>query len=291
MKNLLVKVSAIALFVSGQGIIPVLADDQVEGKAAVPTRGDGAVGESEIYRASEVIGLPVKDDGGQEVGKIKDLVINGGSSEVLYAVVAMNEAEEKDTVYVMPWTVFQPSFGDANVIQFTTLTIPQTVWVKAPYFQWNRWRQAPYTQWGPRVNEYYSQQSQIGVRGLNRGTNVRVNKPALRDDNDDDRDPQSERRRSDDARPNNSDSDRNRNEASKNNPDRRTDKPTSNDADRPTPERSKPAPDAKNTDRPGADAPRTNTPKPPAPRGNAPAEPKKPAPVPNEPKPNTPNPK
>ena len=130
------------------------------------------------------MGLPVKNDQEQEIGKIKDLVINGSTREVLYAVVGMNEGKEKDAVYVMPWTEFRPSFGQGNAIQYTVLTIPQTVWMQAPYWTNSQWRQTPYSQWSTRVNKYYEAHIQTNTASNSKSSSVTTNKPVLNPDED-----------------------------------------------------------------------------------------------------------
>jgi len=167
-------VTAVAIL-AGSASLVAIADDR-ETTAPVPSQAN-ANPDSEVYRASEVIGLTVNDDSGQKVGQIKDLVINGASREVLYAVVALNQAKEKDVVYVMPWSIFQPSFGRGQVLQYTVINVPQTVWIQAPYWTQGDWRQASFNQWAPRVDKYFA--NHVQATSSNRASTYRVNKPAL----------------------------------------------------------------------------------------------------------------
>ena len=159
--------------------------------APVPTRANENDPDSQIYRASDIMGLPVKNDQKQEIGKIKDLVINGSTREVLYAVVGMTEGKEKDAVYVMPWTEFQPSFGQGNAIQYTVLMIPQTVWMQAPYWTNSQWRQTPYSQWSPRVNEYYEAHVHTNTANNSKSSSVTTSKPVLNPDEEKNKTPSS----------------------------------------------------------------------------------------------------
>lgn len=168
-------------FVAGSVNFSANCDDR-ESAAPVPKQAN-ANPESEVYRASEVIGQTVNDDQGQQIGQIKDLVINGASREVLYAVVALDEAKEKDTVYIMPWSVFQPSFNQRSSLQYFALNVPQSVWIQAPYWSVNQWRQAPFTQWAPRVDQYYAKHFQVNS---NRASTIQTNKPVLKDERDKD---------------------------------------------------------------------------------------------------------
>ncbi|WP_010583382.1 PRC-barrel domain-containing protein [Schlesneria paludicola] len=184
MNRLFFKVGSMALLVTGLTALPQTTQGQ-ETSVPVPARANENDPNSEIYRASDIMGLPIKNDQDQEIGKIKDLVINGSTREVLYAVVGMNDAKEKDAVYVMPWTAFQPSFGQGNAIQYTVLTIPQTVWIQAPFWTSSQWRQMPYAQWSPRVNQYYESHIHTNTASNSKSTTVRTNKPVLKHDDED----------------------------------------------------------------------------------------------------------
>jgi len=263
------------------GIFNVTVDaaEEREGTAAVPKQAN-ANPESEVYRASEVIGLTVNDDKDQEVGQIKDLVINGASREVLYAVVALNEGKEKDAVYVMPWSVFQPHFGQGSALQYTVLTVPQTVWIQAPYWPMAQWRQASFTQWGPRVDQYFAKH--VHVNSTNRNSTIQTNKPVLKDDQrPDSTSPKTKTEgRSNDSNPRkpaeNNDSSTDKPKAKNNEPAKKSEKPDNEPA--------------KKSEKPGnkpAEPPAAKTPQLPAPKNPDPVDPK-PAPRTEKPAPKNP---
>jgi len=290
---------AFVVLLSGLTVLPLQADES-ETKGAVPTRADANDPNSEVYRLTDVLNKPVKDDDGAEVGRIKDLVVDGRSREVLYAVVAMNDAKQKDAVYVMPWTVFRPYYGQ-NAFQYTVLTLPQSVWIQAPFYSWNQWGTIPFAQWGPRVNNYYSTHITQNTSNNSKTQNVRTNKPPL-NDNDGDK-PKASPSKSDGAG-------------------RNADKPSNNDGRKVAPKaKADPEPKAKSEPEPKAKAepePKTKTapepkaktepepktaegntpqpvipPKAPVPKTADPVIPKNPtpAPSPREPKTTAPNPK
>ena len=253
MKSFLVSASVMAMLMAGLATqSPSAGEDEVKG--AVPARTDANNPDSAVYRASDIMNMPVKNDAGAEVGHIKDLVINGESREVLYAVVAMNDAKEKDSLYVMPWQVFQPYYGQGNALQYTVLTLPQSVWLQAPFYSATQWRSVGYSQWGPRVNTYYSTHINQRVNVNGRSTNVRAAKPVINDS--DLKDPSRK-----------TDADKKDKPAPKNDSDKDAPPPKTAPTPNPVP---KPAPNPT-----------------PAPKGEAPASPKTPAvkdPVPNTPK-------
>ena len=282
MARFIFKVSSTALLLTGLTALPAQVTAQ-ETAAPVPTRSNENDPNSEVYRASDVIGLPVKNDEDQEIGKIKDLVINGSSREVLYAVVGMNDAKEKDAVYVMPWTVFQPSYGQGSALQYTILTVPQNVWMQAPYWTNTQWRQAPYSQWSPKVNQYYEKHVQTNTASNSKSTTVRTNKPVLKDGkHEDDKNTSSPSNEKPSVQPKQDDKPQPKPEANK---------PT--DESKPKPNSSpKPNIEPKAAAKPAAkavEAPAAKTPKLPAPKNPDPAGPE--TPKPQTPKAPAPTPK
>ena len=275
MRRFVSSLAAVAILAASSNY-GVFAADEQEGTAAVPTRSNANDPSSEVYRASEVIGLPVNDDGGQKIGQIKDLVINGSSREVLYAVVAMNEGKEKDVVYVMPWTAFQLNFNQQQAIQYTVLTVPQNIWLQAPYWPMADWRRAQYSAWAPRVDQYFA--NHIHVSAKNRNSTFQANKPELQGDR---KNPNPAEKRTDNQ-PKNSN-----NKPQAGNP-LPAEKPNVDPKPAPKPEAPKnnPKPDLKESAAAGDKAPKL-----PAPKIPDPAEAAKPAPAPREPRPLAPLPK
>lgn len=167
MRLFLTTALGLVLSVAGWCLSQAQADDEVKGP--VPSRANSDDPTSEVYRATAVIGMPVTDDAGNEIGHIKDLVINGNTREVLFAVLSMNDGKERGVVYIMPWTIFQPVYGRAQALQTVTLLVPQSVWVQAPTFNVNQWQTTSVTVWAPRVNTYYSKYvTTSGRRGARR---------------------------------------------------------------------------------------------------------------------------
>jgi hypothetical protein len=157
-------------------ISPALAQNEAQGP--VPARTNPNDPGSEVYRATNVIGMPVRDKAGNEVGHIKDLVINGQTREVLFAVLEMNGAPEGDVVYVMPWTVFQPFYGQAQTVQYVVLGLPPNVIVQGPRFRWTQWQQIPFTTWAPQVNAYFARVAPAAV-GVGVGAGVGVGRNGI----------------------------------------------------------------------------------------------------------------
>lgn len=283
MKRMLLQLSSVGLLLACVQATPLYSAD--EGTAPVPSRANADDPNSEVYRASDVMNMPVKDEDGNEVGKIKDFVINGESREVLYAVVAMNDGKEKDALYVMPWTAFQPNYAQqGTVLQYTVLTVPQSVWIQAPFYSANQWRTTPYSQWGPKVNNYYSQH--VTVNNNSRRGTVSANKPSLKDDKNkdaDDKADKSEKPRRDGDKPQREERDKSGN---KDNADKAPapKQPAKNvepkAADKPAPKPQEPQPKAEKPKENDAKIPAPKTPDPAGPNSQNKPAPKNPLPNP-----------
>ena len=273
MKRFLVSASVMATLMAGLATQPLRAAED-EAKGAVPARTDANNPDSAVYRASDIMNMPVKNDDGTEVGHIKDLVINGESREVLYAVVAMNDAKEKDALYVMPWQVFQPYYGQGNALQYTVLSLPQSAWLQAPFYSPTQWRSANYSQWAPRVNNYYASHIRQGATGA-RSTNVKASKPVINDD--DVKDSTKKTDRSDKK------SDTDKKNDDKNNSDKKKDSDEKNDKPAPKSDADKDSPAPKTAPNPNP-APKTAPNPTPAPKADLPKGPAVNPPAPGAPR-------
>lgn len=284
MRKLFVTITSSAFLIAGMSLIAVRAQD-TEVKGPVPNRADASNPQSEVYRASDVMNMPVKDENGAEIGHIKDLVINGESREVLYAVVSMNNAKEKDAFYVMPWTVFQPAFGRGDAIQYTVLTVPQNIWIQAPFYTSAQWRTVAFADWGPKVHNYYEQHIHTNANSTTRSKTYNVNKPGLnREDNKGSRDDKQGAPAKDTDKPKprdnqNSDADKPK---PRNNPSNDADQPKPRPKTEPQQPNDKPSPKGNDSANDSAKpAPKEAGPKQPDPAPKSPApEPKSPAPNP-----------
>lgn len=145
------------------GLLLATAEAQ---QATAPAPARGGATNSEVYRVSDILGMPVKNEEGQVIGKIKDLVVDGATQEVLYAVL---DAEGQQNVFVMPWNVFQPVYGAPQAVQYTTILVPRSVWIGGPSYGWSQWRSMPYSSWGPQVNTYFENHAPDAGRGKSGG--------------------------------------------------------------------------------------------------------------------------
>lgn len=168
-----------------------------EGEDAIPAKpGDGpgqddAQGEEEgFYRASEVLGSTVRGEGGEELGTIRDLMIDRESQTISHFILdednqaaprertretrqapaatveTRREIDAQSSVRVVPWSVARPQFTQQERI--VNVPLNQQRWQQAPTYTWQEIQAGPRAGWYNDVNRFYGVQPGpgVGVRGL-----------------------------------------------------------------------------------------------------------------------------
>lgn len=129
---------------------------QVEAKAQVV---QPQVDEMGFYRTSELIGMPVRAQDGQELGQIQDLMVDSRTQQIRYFVLSTGEKVTANSkLRVMPWTIARPQFAQENrhvVVQMEPERLRQ-----APVFtQQQIW--APQPVWVEDVNRFYGVRQRV----------------------------------------------------------------------------------------------------------------------------------
>lgn len=129
------------------------------GENAVPARpGDGPQREGAndgYYRASELIGTSVRGEGGQELGKIEDLLIEQRDQRISHFILSGQETAQ-GSVRVIPWSVAQPRItGEERAVM---VPIPAQRFQEAPSYSWREIQAGPRGAWYNDVNTFYGVQ-------------------------------------------------------------------------------------------------------------------------------------
>lgn len=56
-----------------------------------------------FIESDRIEGIPVYSEGGQQIGKIKRLIIDKASGRIAYIVITLQSLDMKDVPYVIPW--------------------------------------------------------------------------------------------------------------------------------------------------------------------------------------------
>ncbi len=125
----------------------------------VPTGTSAQADSDATFMTSDFMGLIVKDKADQNLGEVKDLVINA-QGEVLYLAVLPERAREEDGLVFLPFAALNLDGHKDHKITYVTTVITRDRFVEAPVFT----RQRFYASGGPapvfaQVNRFF------GVRG------------------------------------------------------------------------------------------------------------------------------
>lgn len=204
-----------------------------------PQRSTDPVG---FYRANDVIGMTVRGNNGEDLGKIQDIVIDSRSGEVQYFLLDPVSTVKVDGVLVMPWTYVVREFQARPQVEYITVDLPRERLVRAPVIQQTQlrsFRTAAPVRIFQQVDQFYGITRNVLRPNLD-GRDGRRDRGNRRGDRDSERGDQrrdDDRNRSDRSRPGDSPSDRD-----STNP---TDRPQNSDGDSRRGSRSRTEADAK----------------------------------------------
>lgn len=108
----------------------------------------------EVSRASKIIGTAVKDTYGENLGDIKDLVLDPESGHIVYAVVSFGGVLGMgDKLFALPWKTLHWNHDKENYV----LDVDKAVLKKAPGFDKNHWPDSSnkWDQLREELNQFY----------------------------------------------------------------------------------------------------------------------------------------
>ncbi|MGD9632750.1 MAG: PRC-barrel domain-containing protein [Pirellulales bacterium] len=125
------------------------------------------LGQKRIVRASELIGLNVKNNADETVGEINDIVIDPNDGRVRYVALSVGGfLGIADQLFAIPWASFEcRREGDQHVV---VLNVDKETLKKAKGFNEEHWPDMANPQWQTENDRFY---------GTPRSTDVRANRP------------------------------------------------------------------------------------------------------------------
>jgi sporulation protein YlmC with PRC-barrel domain len=116
------------------------------GKAA----GSGA----EVISAATVIGIPVVDAQGEDLGRIEEVMIDLESGQVGYAILDLGGSlGVSERLFAIPWKLLQ---FDSEQMRLH-IDVEAEKLRQAPGFDKNNWPRMGDRQWGREIHLYYGQ--------------------------------------------------------------------------------------------------------------------------------------
>ena len=107
-------------------------------------------------RASEIIGMEVRNNENEKLGKVEDLIVNLGSGHVGYAILSMGGVLGiGDKLVLVPANEFAYALSEKKLI----LNTSKDVLKNAPRFEKGKWPDLNDPQWDAEAHAYYKDKS------------------------------------------------------------------------------------------------------------------------------------
>ncbi|HKO88432.1 MAG TPA: PRC-barrel domain-containing protein [Burkholderiales bacterium] len=115
------------------------------------------------HRASKIIGTDVLNRQGEDLGDIKELVLDPGSGDISYAVISFGGVMGMgDKLFAVPWKALKLDTTKNNFV----LDVDRERLKSAPAFDVDRWPDMANAQWNNDVHAYYGQRYEGNRIGL-----------------------------------------------------------------------------------------------------------------------------
>ncbi len=114
------------------------------------------------HRASKIIGTDVRSADGEEIGDIKEIVIDPRSGNVAYAVVSFGGVlGVGDKLFAVPWKALKLDNKDNSFV----LNVAKERLRDAPGFDPDRWPDMANVQWNTDIHKFYGQRYDANASG------------------------------------------------------------------------------------------------------------------------------
>lgn len=136
-------------------------------------RGETAQPQSQLYKASELLGLAVRGENDTELGDVQDLLINSETQEVQFATLRGGPLAQLDgKATVIPWMLTDVHARPGAEQRFISVSLTEDRLKTAPQINVAEAELTPNADWTTQVNQFFA--TEIQQR--------RVARPDLRED-------------------------------------------------------------------------------------------------------------
>ena len=151
-----------ALFANPLSVSRVNAADRpAETKAVDSRKAGGSDAWEKTHRATKIIGTDVRNAQGDDLGDIKEIILNPNGGSIAYVIVSMGGVMGVgDKLYAVPWKALKL---DTTRNEFI-LNADKSRLKNAPSFDANRWPDMANDQWNSEVHRYYGQRYEASGR-------------------------------------------------------------------------------------------------------------------------------
>jgi sporulation protein YlmC with PRC-barrel domain len=107
-----------------------------------------------VFRASNLTGMNVKNPKGEDLGEIKELVIDVDSGKVAYAALSVGGVLGiGDKLFAVPWKALTLKHGEDD--QYFVLAVDKEKFKTAKGFDQNHWPDVANQQWAAENEKFY----------------------------------------------------------------------------------------------------------------------------------------
>jgi sporulation protein YlmC with PRC-barrel domain len=125
-----------------------IAETQRAKKAGEQTKAET------VFRVSKLSGMDVKNPNGQDLGEIKDLVIDVNSGKVVYGALSVGGVLGiGDKLFAVPWKAFTLKHSEDD--QHLVLAVEKETFKTAKGFDQDHWPDVANQQWAAENDKFY----------------------------------------------------------------------------------------------------------------------------------------
>jgi sporulation protein YlmC with PRC-barrel domain len=136
-------------------LLAVAADGIADG----PKTPTGKVGAAKSFRASQLIGLAVKNSENDTLGSVEDIVMDVESGKVAYVALSFGGVLGiGDKLFAVPYRQLEFMHGQEEM--YFVLKVPKDRLKTAPGFDKNKWPNFADPAWTKSINSYYGENLQ-----------------------------------------------------------------------------------------------------------------------------------
>lgn len=107
-----------------------------------------------VYRTANIKSMPVRNDAGEDLGKVEDLVIDVKQAKVRYAALSFGGVLGLgDKLFAIPWNAFRLHFEGKD--KYLVLNVAQDRLKLAPGFDKEKWPNTIDPKWSMEIDRYY----------------------------------------------------------------------------------------------------------------------------------------
>jgi sporulation protein YlmC with PRC-barrel domain len=123
-----------------------------------------ATGKDIAKRASEIIGMTVKNLAGKDLGSVNDLLIGMETGKVRYAALSYGGILGLgDKLFAVPWKAFDCKFDPSQEKYHLVLAVDEATLRNAPGFDQNAWPNFADPKFGAEVDRFYEGKAHRGT--------------------------------------------------------------------------------------------------------------------------------